>query len=414
MGITGSGYGGVQGGQNMSSFIQLGCPIDRLIINNLVIPADHNSWPAILVDSQANIGSMILSNAIFATDNPITITGVLSDFTSGATNIIGEDLFNGTLPSNYRLSQFATPSGGGPVSAPTFSPNAGSFTESQLISLSSATLGATIYYTTDGTNPSEVDGTVYAGAFSIDSTTTIKAIAYKSGMTDSSVSTGVFTIEIAPSGGTAPTDFIAFYNFNDADPTAGLIDQTSAFNGTASDASGLTSVSGKVGNAVLFDGSGYYSVGSPIPNTPADFTITGWFKTSAGAGAASRIITKGTDGTTNQFNLYYSATYAGSQTGIQAYFTGNNTGPVAAKNNLNNGAWHFFAVKYNATTHALSIKADGTSWVSVTDEAMPTTTAPVIIGGADLPFAGAMDQIRIYNRLLTDQEVTDSYGGGGN
>src|SRR5205823_3732647 len=60
--------------------------------------------------------------------------------------------------------------------------------------ISSTTSGASIRYTINGSTPTSTNGTLYAGPVSINSTTTLKAIAYKSGMTDSPVTSGTYTI----------------------------------------------------------------------------------------------------------------------------------------------------------------------------------------------------------------------------
>ena len=78
--------------------------------------------------------------------------------------------------------------------APTFSPAAGAYGPAQSVTISTTTSGATIRYTTDGSTPSESAGTVYSSAVNISSTATLKAIAYNSGMADSSVTSGVYTI----------------------------------------------------------------------------------------------------------------------------------------------------------------------------------------------------------------------------
>lgn len=82
------------------------------------------------------------------------------------------------------------------VAAPEFSPVAGTYTSTQSVTITSATGGATIRYTTDGSTPSATSGTIYSGAISMESTTTLKAIAYKTGMQDSFVITGVYTINL--------------------------------------------------------------------------------------------------------------------------------------------------------------------------------------------------------------------------
>ncbi len=81
---------------------------------------------------------------------------------------------------------------------PTFNPAAGTYTSTQSVVLSTLTSGASIRYTTDGTTPSDTVGTLYAGAISVPTTTTIKAIAYRSGMLNSSVVSATYTIQVLP------------------------------------------------------------------------------------------------------------------------------------------------------------------------------------------------------------------------
>lgn len=86
--------------------------------------------------------------------------------------------------------------GGGPgqVADVTFSPAAGAFADSVDVTLACATEGATIRYTTDGTDPAVDVGTVFDGTpIHVTSTTTIKAIAYAAGMTDSTVTQATYT-----------------------------------------------------------------------------------------------------------------------------------------------------------------------------------------------------------------------------
>jgi hypothetical protein len=82
---------------------------------------------------------------------------------------------------------------GGTVAAPTISPNGGSFSSSQNVTLASATSGASIYYTKDGSTPT-TSSTLYGGAFTLAASSTVKAIALKSGMSNSAVSSAAFTI----------------------------------------------------------------------------------------------------------------------------------------------------------------------------------------------------------------------------
>ena len=80
---------------------------------------------------------------------------------------------------------------------PAFNPAAGTYSAAQNVTISTTTSGATIRYTTDGSTPSETAGTVYSSAVNISANTTLQAIAYETGMADSPVATGVYTIQCA-------------------------------------------------------------------------------------------------------------------------------------------------------------------------------------------------------------------------
>lgn len=78
------------------------------------------------------------------------------------------------------------------ASTPVFTPASGTlFDEAQEVTITTATEGATIYYTTDSTEPTTAS-TAYTGSFSITETTTVKAIAVKEGMENSGVATAVY------------------------------------------------------------------------------------------------------------------------------------------------------------------------------------------------------------------------------
>jgi rhamnogalacturonyl hydrolase YesR len=80
------------------------------------------------------------------------------------------------------------------VAAPLLSPSGGVYTSAQSVSMRTTTTGATIRYTLDGRTPSPTVGTVYTAPITVTATTTIQAIAYKSGMTPSEVTIAGYTI----------------------------------------------------------------------------------------------------------------------------------------------------------------------------------------------------------------------------
>ncbi len=79
------------------------------------------------------------------------------------------------------------------VSTPTFSPPAGTYTSTQNVALDCATAGAVIRFTRNGNDPAESDS-AYSKPVVVQSTTTLKAKAFKTGWTSSSVAEARYTI----------------------------------------------------------------------------------------------------------------------------------------------------------------------------------------------------------------------------
>lgn len=77
---------------------------------------------------------------------------------------------------------------------PTASLSGGTYTGTQSVTLSTKTTSAKIMYTTNGTTPSETNGTLYKSAISISESIGLRAMAYKDGMKASEVMTEEFII----------------------------------------------------------------------------------------------------------------------------------------------------------------------------------------------------------------------------
>ncbi len=78
------------------------------------------------------------------------------------------------------------------VEAPTFNPAGGTYDVAQTVTISCANADATIYYTLDGSEPTDAS-TQYTAAINVTTTTTIKAIAYV-GTNASAVTTATYNI----------------------------------------------------------------------------------------------------------------------------------------------------------------------------------------------------------------------------
>jgi streptogramin lyase len=79
------------------------------------------------------------------------------------------------------------------VATPTFSPAPGIYTSGQSVTISCSTTDASIYYTTNGSDPTD-SSTLYTGAIDVTATTTIKAKAYKTDWATSETGSAAYTI----------------------------------------------------------------------------------------------------------------------------------------------------------------------------------------------------------------------------
>jgi hypothetical protein len=103
--------------------------------------------------------------------------------------------------------------------APTFNPPPGTFSATVSVTITTPDSGASIRYTTDGSTPTETIGNLYSGPLTINATTTLLAIAFETGATDSPVTSGTYTINIptptppAGGGGAPNYGFLGFLAF---------------------------------------------------------------------------------------------------------------------------------------------------------------------------------------------------------
>ena len=82
------------------------------------------------------------------------------------------------------------------AATPTFSQPTGTYSETVTVSLSCTTSGATIRYTTDGSDPTS-SSTPYSSPLTFTTTTTLKARAFKSGMASSDIAGATYTVKVS-------------------------------------------------------------------------------------------------------------------------------------------------------------------------------------------------------------------------
>lgn len=83
------------------------------------------------------------------------------------------------------------------VQTPAIIPAGGTFASNQVVEITCATPDALIYYTTDGSTPSDTSGTLYAGPFEITASCTVKARGFHSGKEPGATASATFRQALA-------------------------------------------------------------------------------------------------------------------------------------------------------------------------------------------------------------------------
>ena len=291
------------------------------------------------------------TNGIQPTESSPLVASGGTVFVSGSTTLLVQGWKAGgwsasdTASAGYSITA-------GTVAAPTLTPPGGTYTTAQLVSMASATPGATIRYTLDGSEPG-FRSTVYVAPLTVDWTNTVKAKAFKEDWNASTTTTATYTINVSsvapasysPAPGshsktqnvvltTATTGALIHYTTNGVDPTQS--DPSVASGGTV-----------LVDREMPLKTRAFKTGLSPSPVRRGDYQITGAI--SAGD---SHVMTVKVDGT-----AWGWGTNNNGQLG-----TGNTTAsndPVQVS-----GITGITAVAADGSygSRTLALKADGTVW----------------------------------------------------
>ena len=179
----------------------------------------------------------------------------------------------------------------GAAATPVFSPAPGVYKSAQTVTLSVATTGATIYYTSDGTVPT-TSSTRYTGAIPVSGSQVIAAVAVAAGYTNSSPAQADYVITPpAASGPVIPTNAIAASNLQALGTW--IFSHDAGTPGTSVGATSLVSTPSLSGNARQFvssytnAGGEIYSVAYANDTTSMNFVYDGWVWIGAGSSIAN-------------------------------------------------------------------------------------------------------------------------------
>jgi hypothetical protein len=184
---------------------------------------------------------------------------------------------------------------------------------------------------------------------------------------------------------------------------------------------------GKINGALTFDGTNDYVSVIGLDtyfSYSSTFTATGWFKTSQPTGMQTIV---------GQWGHYMPVPYVTLPFGWQVLVENNKVvarfavastpDDITGTSTVNNGIWHHFALVYPTSSSNAVLYVDGSSQGTPGKKNfVPAFTkfrigdgsyvsgsgTPVMKGG---PFNGTIDDVRIYNRVLSGEEIAALYSG---
>ena len=133
---------------------------------------------------------------IYYTTDGSTPTASSTEYSSAIT-VNSDATYNVVAIKNGVSSDVATYTYVFGVANPVITPPGGTYTSARTVTITCATAGATIYYTTDGTAPSASNGTEYTGSFTVSSDVTVRAIAVYNGQSSEATAQTYVIAEVA-------------------------------------------------------------------------------------------------------------------------------------------------------------------------------------------------------------------------
>lgn len=164
------------------------------------------------------------------------------------------------------------------TAAPVISPNGGTFTGSQTVTITCAAPDAVIYYTTDGSTPT-ADSNKYSGSFTLTASATVKAFAVSADAAASDIVTAVFTKKSGTSGGSSGGSSSGSSGGSSRPSSAKTEETKPAFNGKETSWADIAGSIARLaeGGAVTISLNGNYTVPAEVMKQIADKKIKATF-----------------------------------------------------------------------------------------------------------------------------------------
>lgn len=211
--------------------------------------------------------------------------------------------------------------------------------------------------------------------------------------------------------GTCPTSgLVANWKLDEVSGTMAS-DSVGSYHGTLTNMAPATDwVAGKISNGLDFDGDNDYVQISGLLGQPANFSISFWMNARSPQDSGGGDIVNIGDYIQIRISQYCIYTYL---------WNGSNyNGPTDCVNYLGSG-WHHVVIIMDDTNNSQKIYVDGAqrATTSISSSIVWTGQATVTMLGraptySDTNFNGVLDDVRVYNRALSADDVTALYNSG--
>jgi len=319
-----------------------------------------------------------------------TVLGIRTSATTPAGNFpITITSTGGGVTRTTAFTLTVTPPVLSSIATPTISPNGGSFTNSTLVTMATSTSGAAIYYTTDGSSPTQ-SSTLYTGGITLTATAVVKAKAFKSGYNPSAEASASFS-----------SNLVAYWKFDEGTGTTAKDSSGNGNTGTLTN--GPLWTQGRIGSALYFDGADDTVI---VPDSNSldlsnAFTLSAWVNPSQAFTDFRAILVKN-----YSYYLYANAAgYCGDGTPLSG-FEQPTSNIVCQSTSLVPNTWTHLAATYNGST--LTLYRDGLPVaVANASGALAPTAGSLQIGASQFGefFKGMIDEVRIYKTALNDSDI---------
>jgi len=211
----------------------------------------------------------------------------------------------------------------------------------------------------------------------------------------------VAAVICASAPASAQTGLVAAYAFDDGAGTIAKDVSGNALNGTLSNAT--WTAAGKYGVALSFNGTtSWVTVAdAAVLDLTSAMTLEAWVKASAVADWRSVILKERAGG------LCYALYASNTNSTPSAYIRRSADIDATSASTLPVNQWVHLAATYNGTSLILYMNGAPVASQAVTGS-MATSTAALRIGGDSVwgeYFAGLIDEVRVYNRALSQSEI---------